>query len=182
MNTSKAQHSSSTARQGRLQTGYQSFGLTKRFPVILFIGGLAALTGAGLAGAAEGAETNKVQVADGIFLPRRPVAEAIAKAMEFLKKADGGYVPGRIDGNLAGYFTSAFVNEDRTLDGAPASWSAVVLCRFCVPPKGTANAETPPWAAAREWDDCEIRGHGRYKPSISILQRILVAESRDPLV
>jgi len=42
------------------------------------------------------------------------VAEAIAAAMQFLKKADGGYVPGRIGGELAGYFTSAFVNEDGT--------------------------------------------------------------------
>ncbi len=32
--------------------------------------------------------------------------------MQFLKKADGGYVPGRIDGELAGYFTRAHVNED----------------------------------------------------------------------
>ena len=53
-------------------------------------------------------------MADGIVLPRRPVAEAIAEAMQFLKKADGGYVPGRMDGELAGYFTSAFVNEDGT--------------------------------------------------------------------
>lgn len=55
---------------------------------------------------------DRVPVADGVVLPRRPVTEAIAQAMQFLKKADGGYVPGRIDGELAGYFTRAHVNED----------------------------------------------------------------------
>ena len=44
---------------------------------------------------------------NGIVVPRRPVVEAIADAMEFLKKADGAYVPGNIDGELAGYFASA---------------------------------------------------------------------------
>ncbi len=73
-----------------------------------------ALTGTDSAAAAERAETNKVRVVDGVVLPCRPVADAITKAMEFLKKADGGYVPGRIDGALAGYFTSAFVNPDGT--------------------------------------------------------------------
>jgi hypothetical protein len=47
-----------------------------------------------------------------VVVARRPVLEAIAEAMQFLKKADGGYVPGRIDGELAGYFTRAHVNED----------------------------------------------------------------------
>lgn len=51
-------------------------------------------------------------VVDGVVMPCRPVAEAIDRAMEFLKRADGGYVPGRIDGELAGYFTRAHVNED----------------------------------------------------------------------
>jgi len=114
MNTSKAQCSSSAARQVRLQTGNLCLGVTKRFTVILFVSGLLALTGAEPVGAAERAGTNKVQMADGIVLPLRPVAEAIADAMQFLKKADGGYVPGRIDGDLAGYFTSAFVKEDGT--------------------------------------------------------------------
>ncbi|MFZ5830543.1 MAG: hypothetical protein ACOY3P_10665, partial [Planctomycetota bacterium] len=58
------------------------------------------------------AAVNKVPTADGVVVPRRPVAEAISLAMEFLKKADGAYKPGSIDGELAGYFTSAFVNED----------------------------------------------------------------------
>ena len=49
---------------------------------------------------------------NGVVQPRRPVVEAIADAMQFLKKADGAYVPGKIDGPLAGYFTSAHVNED----------------------------------------------------------------------
>src|SRR5687767_6480771 len=64
------------------------------------------------ANAAEPATTRAVKVVDGIVAPRRPVGDAIADAMRFLKKADGGYVPGKIDGELAGYFTSAFVNED----------------------------------------------------------------------
>ena len=62
--------------------------------------------------AAEVAESNRVRVVDGVVMPCRPVSQAIAQAMEFLKKADGGYVPGRIDGDLAGYFTHAHVNED----------------------------------------------------------------------
>jgi hypothetical protein len=62
--------------------------------------------------AAEKPATQAVQVVDGVVMPRRPVPEAIADAMRFLKKADGAYVPGKIDGELAGYFTSAFVNED----------------------------------------------------------------------
>ncbi len=57
-------------------------------------------------------DTPKVPVKDGIVMPSRPVTEAIADAMKFLKKADGAYVPGRIDGDLAGYFTSAHVNAD----------------------------------------------------------------------
>ena len=80
----------------------------------LVIGGLVFLTCAGIVHAAERSEGPLVKVADGIVLPRRPVAEAIADAMNFLKKADGGYVPGMIDGGLAGYFESAFVNADGT--------------------------------------------------------------------
>ncbi|MBP6963820.1 MAG: AGE family epimerase/isomerase [Armatimonadetes bacterium] len=57
-------------------------------------------------------ETPKVVVKDGLVMPLRPVTEAIADAMKFLKKADGAYVPGRIDRELAGYFLSAHVNED----------------------------------------------------------------------
>src|SRR4051812_19251078 len=66
----------------------------------------------GLAHAAEAPATQPVKVVDGIVQPKQPVADAIVQAMLFLKKADGGYVPGRIDGELAGYFTSAYVNED----------------------------------------------------------------------
>jgi hypothetical protein len=58
------------------------------------------------------AATQPVKVIDGIVMPRRPVADAVADAMLFLKKADGAYIPGKIDGELAGYFTSAYVNED----------------------------------------------------------------------
>ena len=58
------------------------------------------------------AATKPVPVVDGIVQPRRPLPAAIADAMRFLKKADGEYVPGRIDGPLAGYFSSAHVLED----------------------------------------------------------------------
>lgn len=57
----------------------------------------------------------EVKVKDGIVTPQRPVTEAIADAMKFLKKADGAYMPGRIDGELAGYFISAHVNEDGSM-------------------------------------------------------------------
>jgi len=56
--------------------------------------------------------TSTVRQVDGVVVARKPVTDALADAMQFLKKADGGYVPGKIDGELAGYFTSAFVNED----------------------------------------------------------------------
>lgn len=63
--------------------------------------------------AADGPATAPaIEVVDGIVMPRRPVGEAIDLAMRFLQKADGAYVPGNIDGELAGYFTSAHVNED----------------------------------------------------------------------
>src|SRR5262245_45923425 len=91
-------------------------GLAKRLQRLVFVGLLmpilCVLTGA------ENADTPKIQVANGVVLPRRPVADAIAEAMQFLKKADGAYMPGHqrnwtnTDGELAGYFTSAFVNED----------------------------------------------------------------------
>jgi hypothetical protein len=68
---------------------------------------------AGLAASLNAAEpATKVRVIDGVVQPKRPVLDAIADAMTFLKKADGSYVPGKTDGELAGYFTSAFVNSD----------------------------------------------------------------------
>lgn len=67
----------------------------------------------GLAASLNAAEpATKVRVIDGVVQPKRPVLDAIADAMTFLKKADGAYVPGKTDGELAGYFTSAFVNSD----------------------------------------------------------------------
>ena len=80
----------------------------------MFLVGLLSIAVAAILGAAERPKNTAVQVADGVVMPRRPVAEAITEAMQFLKKADNGYVPGAIDGNLAGYFASAFVNEDGT--------------------------------------------------------------------
>jgi hypothetical protein len=58
-----------------------------------------------------------VPVVDGVVQPRRPITRAVDDVMAFLKKADEGYVPGRIDGPLAGYFASAHVLED----GSPSS-------------------------------------------------------------
>ena len=58
------------------------------------------------------AQPSLVKVVDGVVQPRRPLAEAIADAILFLRKADGAYVPGRIDGDLAGYFMYAHVNAD----------------------------------------------------------------------
>ena len=55
---------------------------------------------------------DRVPVVDGIVQPRRPILPAIADAMAFLKKADGEYVPGKLDGPLAGYFISAHVMPD----------------------------------------------------------------------
>jgi len=64
-----------------------------------------------------------VPAVDGIVQPREPLANSIARAMQFLKKADGAYVPGNIDGPLAGYFTSAHV----LADGSPSKRT------FCFP-------------------------------------------------
>jgi maltose/maltodextrin transport system substrate-binding protein len=60
------------------------------------------------------ATTQSVPVVEGIVQPRRPLVEAIDDAMRFFKKSDGEYVPGRIDGPLAGYFASAHVRTDGT--------------------------------------------------------------------
>jgi hypothetical protein len=79
----------------------------KRLACLLFAGALLSQTSLPSA-----TESNQVEVINGVVMPRRPVADAIADAMQFLKKADGAYVPGKITGELAGYFTSAFVNED----------------------------------------------------------------------
>jgi hypothetical protein len=67
--------------------------------------------------------TPSVPVIDGIVQPREPLTEQIARAMAFLKKADRGYVPGTIDGPLAGYFSSAHVRPD----GSPSKRT------FCFP-------------------------------------------------
>lgn len=77
----------------------------------------------GPASAANSPTNSQVPVINGIVQPRRPLPAALADAMAFLKKADRGYVPGRLDGPLAGYFTSAHVLED----GSPSSR------KFCFP-------------------------------------------------
>lgn len=76
-----------------------------------------------LPAAADSPATNKVPVVNGIVQPRRSLRAAIADAMTFLQKADRGYVPGKLSGPLAGYFTSAHVLED----GSPSSRN------FCFP-------------------------------------------------
>ncbi|HZZ41950.1 MAG TPA: hypothetical protein VFE58_03370 [Tepidisphaeraceae bacterium] len=61
----------------------------------------------------DGAATKpSVRVVDGVVQPRRPISEAIGEAMRFFKKSDEGYVPGHIEGALAGYFLSAHVMKD----------------------------------------------------------------------
>jgi hypothetical protein len=75
----------------------------------LLVQGMVGFTRADGAGA-----SNLVKVVNGVVMPRQPVTQAITQAMAFLKKADGAYVPSRIDGELAGYFTSAFVHADGT--------------------------------------------------------------------
>lgn len=62
--------------------------------------------------AAQAAQQSEMKVVDEVVQPRRPVAQTITDAIQFLRKADGAYVPGRMDGELAGYFTHALVNAD----------------------------------------------------------------------
>ncbi len=62
--------------------------------------------------AASQPSTQSVPLVDGVVQPRRPLPEAVVDAMAFLKKADGEYVPGKVDGPLAGYFISAHVMPD----------------------------------------------------------------------
>lgn len=58
-------------------------------------------------------QASPVKVVDGIVQPARPIVQAIADAIQFLRRADGQYVPGRTDGpDLAGYFSSALVKPD----------------------------------------------------------------------
>jgi len=87
----------------------RSTGLARNLALLLVA---VSMSWAGLLHAAGLKESKRVAAADGIVMPCRPLSEAIAQAMQFLKKADGTYVPGRIDGDLAGYFTRAHVNED----------------------------------------------------------------------
>jgi hypothetical protein len=75
---------------------------------------------------------SSVPVVDGVVQPRRPLPAAIADAMAFLKKSDGGYVPGKADVNSPGaakgeglpaYFRTAHV----LADGSPSAR------KFCFP-------------------------------------------------
>ena len=95
--------------------------------------------------AAEGPTTRAIRVVDGVVQPRRPVTEAIADAIAFLRKADGDYKPGKIDGDLAGYFVSAHVNEDGSRTGRelafPARQHAYFIFTFLHYHKYTDQAE-----------------------------------------
>ena len=107
---------------------------------------VAILSAAFHANAAETAPTTqRVPVIDGVVQPRQPVKDAIADAMRFLKKADGAYVPGKLDGELAGYFTSAFVNEDGSRADRqlafPARQHAYFIFTFLRYHKHTGEAE-----------------------------------------
>jgi uncharacterized protein YyaL (SSP411 family) len=65
--------------------------------------------------------------------------------MQFLKKADGAYVPGKIDGPLAGYFTSAHVMEDgspsRRTFAFPARQHAYFIFTFLLYHRYSGEAE-----------------------------------------
>jgi len=55
---------------------------------------------------------NKVKVVDGLVMPRQPLGKALKDAMQFLKKSDGGYIPGEPGAKHAGYFLSCMVHAD----------------------------------------------------------------------
>ena len=88
--------------------------MTETLPSLLRRASLAGLLAcaATAATAADSAHPFTVKVVDGVVQPRRPLSEAMDDAIRFLRKADGSYVPGRIDGELAGYFMSATVKSD----------------------------------------------------------------------
>ena len=73
--------------------------------------------------ASQPASQPTVPTVDGIVQPRRPLPDAVADAMKFFKRSDEGYVPGKLDGPLAGYFRSAHV----LTDGSPSKR------KFCFP-------------------------------------------------
>lgn len=91
------------------------------------------------------ATPSPVKVVDGIVQPKRPLADSIADAMKFLKKGDNGYVPGKLDGPLAGYFTSAHVLEDGSPSKRkfcfPARQHAYFIFTFLLYNKHTGEAE-----------------------------------------
>lgn len=90
-------------------------------------------------------EPGPIKVVDGIVQPKRPLSAAIADAMAFLKKADEGYLPGKIDGPLAGYFLSAHVLEDgspsRRQVSFPARQHAYFIFTFLLYEKHTGDIE-----------------------------------------
>ena len=86
------------------------FFLKSVWQAVLLRSALTALLLAPLAVTAqEGTPSTPIALKDGVVPPRLPVAEAIKKAMVFFKKTDDGYVPARLDGTLAPYFTDAFM-------------------------------------------------------------------------
>lgn len=93
----------------------------------------------------EATATAPVPVVDGIVQPRRPLPDVIADAIAFFKKSDGGYVPGKIDGPLAGYITSAHVLEDGSPSARkfafPARQHAYFINTFLLYGKHSGQAE-----------------------------------------
>jgi hypothetical protein len=86
-----------------------------------------------------------VKVIDGVVQPKRPLTDSIADAMAFLKRGDGAYKPGHIDGPLAGYFLSAHVMEDGSPSkrkfAFPARQHAYFIFTFLLYHRATGEAE-----------------------------------------
>jgi len=109
-------------------------------------------------GTSQPSASGRVPVVDGVVQPRRPIPETIADAMAFLKKADGEYVPGKIDGPLAGYFISAHVMPDGSRSGRkfcfPARQHAYFINTFLLYQKYSGEGE---WLArARDLADWNL--------------------------
>ncbi len=85
-------------------------------PYAEIAGGYCPYTGNALSGGGKTAEERKPapvsKKTDVVVPPLRPLATAVGNAMSLLKKADGGYAPGRIDGPLAAYFSEAYMSMD----------------------------------------------------------------------
>lgn len=100
----------------------------------------------------------RVKIVDGIVQPRTPIADSLRRAMLFLRRSDGQYVPGRIDGDLAGYFHTCLVQSNGERDPSvvayPARHHAYFILTFLRYHEYTGDAE---WLLrARDLADWEI--------------------------